>query len=248
MDRFPDDWTRALCVVAHPDDLEYGAGAAIATWTAAGKEVSYLLVTRGEAGIDGMDPVESARVREAEERAGAAVVGVDTVEFLDGYVDGVIEYGLPLRRDLARAIRRSRPELLVSINYRDTWGGRSFNMADHRNVGRSLLDAARDAGNRWVFVDGPSDTATDTASDTASDTTAWSGVRWVAFGGSPTPTHFVDVSGHLDRGIESLRAHAAYLDGLGGEFDPDAFLRATASTAGAEAGCTYAANFELFEF
>ena len=88
--------------MAHPDDLEYGAGAAVATWTAAGKEVSYLLVTRGEAGIDGMDPVETARVREAEERAGAAVVGVDTVEFLDGYVDGVIEYGLPLRRDLAR--------------------------------------------------------------------------------------------------------------------------------------------------
>jgi LmbE family N-acetylglucosaminyl deacetylase len=239
LDRFPDDWSRALCVVAHPDDLEYGAAAAIATWTAAGKEVSYLLVTRGEAGIDGMDPVETARVREAEERAGAAVVGVDTVEFLDGYVDGVIEYGLPLRRDLAQAIRRTRPDLLVSINFRETWGGRSFNMADHRNVGLALLDAARDAGNRWVFID--------SASDAASDTAAWSGVRWAAFGGSPTPTHFVDVSRHLDRGIESLRAHAAYIDGLGGEFDVDAFLRGTASTAGAAAGCTYAASFEVFE-
>ena len=53
---FPDDWERALCIVAHPDDLEYGAAAAIARWTGAGKHVSYLLVTRGEAGIDGMDP------------------------------------------------------------------------------------------------------------------------------------------------------------------------------------------------
>ena len=70
----------------------------------------------------------------------------------------------------------------------------------------------------------------------------------MAFGGSPAPTHFVDVSRHLDRGVESLRAHAAYIDGLGGEFDADAFLRGMASTAGAEVGCTYAATFELFEF
>ena len=79
MDAFPDDWSRALCVVAHPDDLEYGAAAAIARWTATGKHVSYLLVTRGEAGIDTMAPDEAAQVREAEERASAAVVGVDTV-------------------------------------------------------------------------------------------------------------------------------------------------------------------------
>ena len=58
MEAFPDDWSRALCIVAHPDDLEYGAAAAIARWTAAGKHVSYLLVTRGEAGIDGMAPAD----------------------------------------------------------------------------------------------------------------------------------------------------------------------------------------------
>ncbi|GAU65243.1 Mce family protein [Streptomyces sp. NBRC 110611] len=67
----PEDWQRALAVVAHPDDLEYGAAAAIAEWTAAGREIGYLLVTRGEAGIDGLPPAECARVREAEQRAGA---------------------------------------------------------------------------------------------------------------------------------------------------------------------------------
>src|SRR3954454_21367191 len=173
----PDDWSRALAIVAHPDDLEYGAASAIAKWTDAGKHVEYVLVTRGQAGIDTLAPAECARGREAEERASAATVGVADVEFLD-YDDGVIEYGLPLRRDLAAAIRRRHPEVLVTTNHHDSWGGRSFNMADHRNVGLAVLDAARDAGNRWVFPDG--------------DVDPWSGARRVAFGGSPQPTHFVD--------------------------------------------------------
>src|SRR5687768_15432100 len=99
----PEDWHTALAVVAHPDDLEYGAASAVARWTSQGKQISYLLVTRGEAGIDAMPPDEVGPLREEEERQGARRVGVDTVEFLD-YRDGVIEYGLPLRRDLARAI------------------------------------------------------------------------------------------------------------------------------------------------
>jgi LmbE family N-acetylglucosaminyl deacetylase len=228
----PDDWERALCIVAHPDDLEYGAASAVAAWTAAGKRVSYLLVTRGEAGIDGMHPDEVAPLREAEERASAAVVGVDSVEFLDGHVDGVIEYGLPLRRDLAAAMRRHRPELVVSSNHTETWGGLSFNMADHRHVGLAVLDAARDAGNRWIFADAGE---------------PWSGVRRVAMGGSPNPTHFVDVGATIGAGVASLREHAAYLAGLGTGFDPDGFLRGNARAAGELAGCEYATTFQLYE-
>src|SRR6478752_10390392 len=114
-----EDWDRGLAVVAHPDDMEYGAAAAVARWTAQGKHVSYLLVTRGEAGSDDLDPVECARVREAEERASAAIVGVSTVEFLD-HRDGLIEYGLGLRHDIALAIRRHRPEVLVTLNYHES--------------------------------------------------------------------------------------------------------------------------------
>jgi len=230
---FPEDWSRALCVVAHPDDLEYGAAAAIAKWTDAGKQVRYLLVTRGEAGIDSTDPVETARIREAEERASAAVVGVAVVEFLEGHIDGLIEYGVPLRRDLALAIRRHRPEVIVSINHRDSWGGRSLNMADHRNVGLALLDAVRDAGNRWLFTDAGIE--------------PWAGAHVVAFGGSPEPTHFVDVGAFIDQGIASLREHAAYLAGLGTDFDPDAFLRGSARGVGEQNGCDYAVSFEVFE-
>jgi len=232
LEAFPDDWSHALCIVAHPDDLEYGAAAAIARWTASGKRVSYLLVTRGEAGIDGMAPSEAGPLREAEERASAAVVGVDTVDFLEGHVDGVIEYGLPLRRDLAAVIRRQQPDLVVSMNHTESWGGLSFNMADHRHVGLAALDAARDAGNRWIFSD-------------AGD--PWPGVRRVAVGGSPTPTHFVDVGDAIETGIASLREHAAYIDGLGTDFDPDAFLRGNARAAGEAAGCEYATTFQLYE-
>jgi LmbE family N-acetylglucosaminyl deacetylase len=194
--------------------------------------VSYLLVTRGEAGIDGLDPSQAGPLREAEERASAAVVGVETVEFLEGYVDGVVEYGLPLRRDLAAAIRRVRPELVVSMNHTETWGGLSFNMADHRHVGLAALDASRDAGNRWIFAEAGE---------------PWGGVRRVAMGGSPTPTHYVDLGGAIERSVASLREHAAYITGLGREFDPDAFLRGNARTAGAIAGCEYAATFQLYE-
>jgi LmbE family N-acetylglucosaminyl deacetylase len=179
-----------------------------------------------------MDPSDAGPLREAEERASAAVVGVDRVDFLDGHVDGVIEYGLPLRRDLAAAIRRVRPDLVVAMNHTETWGGPSFNMADHRHVGLAALDAARDAGNRWIFTDAGE---------------PWAGVRRVAMGGSPQPTHFVDVGATLDVGIASLREHAAYIAGLGTAFDPDAFLRGNAKGAGEAAGCEYAATFQLYE-
>lgn len=194
-----------------------------------------MLATRGEAGIDGMAPEEAGRVRTDEEQRSAAVVGADTVEFL-GHHDCVIEDGLPLRRDLAAAIRRHRPEVIVSLNYRLTWGGPSHNMADHRILGLAVLDAARDAGNRWVFTD---------LLDAGLE--PWSGVRLVTFNGSPAATHAVDVTGFLDRGIDSLREHRAYLEGLGGELAPDGFLRPNAEQVGQQAGCEHAVAFEVFQ-
>ena len=189
-------------IVAHPDDVEYGAAAAIATWSAEGRTLSYVLVTRGEAGIDGVAPAEAAPLREAEQRASAAAVGVDSVEFLD-HRDGVIEDGPALRRDLAAAIRRHRPELVVTLNHHDTWGPGTWNSADHRVVGRAVLDAASDAGNRWIFED-----------LVGQGLQPWGGVRWVAVAGSTDATHAVDVSGALERAVASLAAHRSYLEGL----------------------------------
>jgi LmbE family N-acetylglucosaminyl deacetylase len=233
LEPFPEDWQRALAVVAHPDDMEYGAASAVARWTKDGRTVTYLLATRGEAGIDGRHPSEVAPLREAEERAGAAEVGVEVVEFLD-HRDGVIEYGLPLRRDIARAIRRHRPELLVTLAYdeRAPWGG--FGMADHRVVGLAAVDAARDAANRWVFTE---------LLDEGLE--PWTGLRWVAIAAAAHPTHAVDVTDVIDRGVASLRQHRAYLEGLARPTDPDVFLRQTATSVGERFGGRLATAFEL---
>lgn len=208
----PDDWTRALAVVAHPDDMEFGSAGAVAAWTAAGKTVGYLVVSRGEAGIDGMPPQVAADVREQEQRASAKVVGVESVEFLD-HADGAIEYGPRLRQDIARAIRRFRPELVVAYNHHDTTYTGKWNTPDHRHTGRAVLDAVGEAANRWLPRDQPGDTApADQAGDAAQP---WAGVRHVAVAASPYPTHAVDVSETLDAAVASVEAHAAYLAGLG---------------------------------
>ncbi|WP_049564162.1 PIG-L deacetylase family protein [Streptomyces sp. SBT349] len=212
----PTDWERALAIVAHPDDLEYGAAAAVAEWTDAGRDVAYLLVTRGEAGIDTLEPEESARVREGEQIASAAVVGVDSVTFL-GHRDGVIEEGTALRRDLAAVIRSHRPELLITLNHRETWdwGTRAWNTPDHRVVGRAVLDAAGDAGNRWIF---PEQLA-------AGGARPWDGVRWVAVAGSPEATHAQGVSERsVERAVASLAEHRAYIAALS-DLEPVAYAR-----------------------
>src|SRR3954470_3501182 len=99
---FPTDaFERVLCVVAHPDDVEYGTSAAVAAWTTRGVDVAYLLLTRGEAGVDAVAPERTAALRTDEEVAAAAAVGVTRVHFLD-HPDDVLQYGLDLRRDIAR--------------------------------------------------------------------------------------------------------------------------------------------------
>ena len=232
----PEDWDTALAVVAHPDDIEYGAASAVARWTDQGKSISYLLASRGEAGIDGIDPRDAAPLREAEERAGARVVGVETVEFLD-HRDGVIQNDLELRRQIVRAIRTHRPQLLITGNYDVKMINGMTNQADHRAVGLATLDAARDAGNRWIFPELIAEEGLE----------PWGGVRFILVAGNSTPSHGVDVSGEwLQRGIESLRAHAQYTSGLGrASFDPAPFLTWFATQGGAALGVDAAVLFDV---
>jgi len=226
----PEDWSRAIAVVAHPDDLEYGAAAAIARWTRQGKDIRYVLATRGEAGIDSIEPARAAPLRTREQEASAATVGVSVVEFLD-HADGLVVNSLELRRDLAAAIRRHRPEVIIASNYRQRWSARGpWNHVDHRELGTALPDAVRDAANRWLFTDSGE---------------PWSGVDWIAYAASTEPTHVVDVTDTIDVGVASLRCHRTYLDALGGDFDPDRFLRSAAHATGESAGVEYAVAFEL---
>jgi len=189
-------------VAAHPDDIEYGLAAAVAAWTAAGKEVHYLLATRGEAGMAGLPPAEAGPLRVEEEQRSAAVVGVTEVEFLD-HRDGVLVAGPELRRDLAAAIRRHKPDLVVTGYYGATWTPPGLspayvNSADHRALGQSVLDAVADAGNEWIFPDLTEE--------------PWSGVTYIAVGEMLDPPHEVDVSEHVEQAVASLSEHRRYLE------------------------------------
>ena len=230
----PEDWQRALAVAAHPDDLEYGAASAIARWTSQGKEVVYLLVTSGEAGISSMHPDKVGPLREEEERRSAAAAGVHTVDFLH-HKDGVIEYGPRLRRDIARAIRKHRPEVLLAPNYHLTWGGPSFNFADHRAAALATLDASQDAGNPWIFPELIDE-----------GLQPWNGVKMVCIAGSPQPTHAVDVTDSFEKGVASLEEHRVYLENLPFEVNPDQMLRGHAESVGKQFGVPLAVPFQIF--
>lgn len=200
----PEDWATALFVVAHPDDIEYGAAAAVARWTGQGKRVVYCMVTSGEAGIDSLPPEECRVVREAEEVAAARVVGVDEVVFLR-LPDGILEYGVPLRRAIAQVVRQQRPDIVMTSNFRETFGGTNLNQADHVAVGRAV----------WA-------------------------------GSSPLATHAVDVTDTFAAGVESLKEHRAYIEGLGWEgWDPEEFLDGILRAGGQGLGVTHAATFEV---
>jgi LmbE family N-acetylglucosaminyl deacetylase len=198
----PDDWTSALIIAAHPDDIEYGLAAAVSAWTTAGKDVHYLLATRGEAGMAGVPPEKAGPLREEEERRSAAVVGVTEVEFLDEH-DGTLVAGPDLRREIAGAIRRHRPELVVTGWFGPTWSPPGVspgyvNSADHRALGQSVLDAVADAGNEWIFPDLTEE--------------RWPGVKYVAVSEMLDPPHEVDVSEHVERAVASLCEHRQYLE------------------------------------
>jgi LmbE family N-acetylglucosaminyl deacetylase len=199
---FPDDWQRALVIAAHPDDIEYGIAAAVAVWTAAGKEVHYVLATRGEAGMAGVPPETAGPLREEEERRSAAVVGVTEVEFLD-HRDGVLVQGPELRRSLAAAIRRHRPELVVTGYFGATWTPPGVspgyvNSADHRALGQCVVDAVADAANEWIFP--------------GLAEPRWTGVTYIAVQDMADPAHEVDVASQVDAAVRSLSEHRRYLE------------------------------------
>ena len=191
---------RVLVVVAHPDDAEYGTSAAVATWTAAGVDVAYLLLTAGEAGMQ-RPPAEAGPLRAREQRQACEAVGVSRLTILD-FPDGTLEYSLALREAIAREIRRFRPDVVVSGSGELTvpWG---YDHADHRAAGLATIDAVRDADNRWVFP------------ELLRDGLEPCGAKWLFVVGAGRPTHHVAISEDArNRAVTSLAAHEAYLADL----------------------------------
>jgi LmbE family N-acetylglucosaminyl deacetylase len=192
------DITRILAVFAHPDDVDFGSAGTVAGWVAEGHEVAYLLVTRGDAG--GFDDTPRDRVpgiREREQRAAAAAVGVQRVDFLEGYSDGTLAPTLALRRDITATIRRFRPERILTSSPLRRWerlAGPSH--PDHLAVGEAVTCAIYpDSRNPFAFPE-----------LAVAGLEPWV-VREVWFQGGPSPDHAVDVTDRFERKMAALRAH-----------------------------------------
>jgi LmbE family N-acetylglucosaminyl deacetylase len=229
-----EDFRKVLCVVAHPDDVEYGTSSAVAKWTSQGVEVAYLLLTRGEAGMPN-PPEETARIRRAEQEAACAEVGVTALEILE-HPDGVLQPTLDLRRDIARAIRRHKPDVVVTGSWEVEFIA-GLNQADHRVAGMACLDAIRDADNPWVFPELVEE-----------GLEKWR-VRWLLVAGHSQPTHGVDVTGEpLARGVASLEAHKDYLGAIEGHPAPSMMIPMVAAMGGQRLGVEHAALFRAWDF
>ena len=232
----PEDWQRALCVVAHPDDMEFGAAAAVARWTGQGKDVVYCMVTSGEAGIDGMHPSEC----EGGPRGRADRVRADR---------GGRRGGVPRAARRDPRVRRRRcdvpspppyagtgPTMVITNNFRDSWGGRNLNQADHIATGRPRWTRSATRGT------GGSSTS---RSRTASNRGA--GCRRCGRRPPPTPATRSTSPPPSTRAWSRLSAHRAYIDGLGWEdFDPAEFLEGMSRASGSRLGVAHAAPFEVF--
>ncbi|AIT61514.1 PIG-L deacetylase family protein [Corynebacterium doosanense] len=230
----PDGVKRILCVVAHPDDLEYGVSTAVAAWTAAGIEVNYLLLTAGEAGMQ-REPEVVGPLRVREQRDACDIVGVSDLTVLD-FPDGHLVEGLELRRAIAGHIRKIRPDVVVATNFEVevSWG---INHVDHRVVGLATADAIRDAGTRWIFR------------EELGELEPWSAGRLLIGGyGDDEVDAFVDVTGEaLDKGVASLEAHKEYLADLPDHPKPAEFIPAMAKGLGEKVGVEAAIGFRSFE-
>ena len=197
-----DDYDRALVVVAHPDDVDFGIAGSVALLTEAGVEVDYCIVTDGQAGgFDRDVPREEIpRIRRNEQVAAAEQVGVSHVSFL-GRVDGEVVADLDLARDLSREIRRVRPDLVITSTPERNYRLVGASHPDHRRVGDATLDAVYPfARNPFAFPELLDE----------EDLEPWVvGEVWLI--GDPAPDRFLDVTDVVDRKLAAIGAHRSQL-------------------------------------
>jgi LmbE family N-acetylglucosaminyl deacetylase len=220
---------RALVISAHPDDIEFVCAGTIAKWVRGGTEARYVVVTSGDAGTHqrGITREELAKIREAEQRAAARVVGVQEVVFL-GYRDGEVVPSLELRRDLVREIRRFRPDIAICYDPTRVFvGGSYINHPDHRAVGQAAIDAlSPTAAMPLSFAEQIEEEGLEPYR-----------VRHILVCATPQPDTWVDIGETIETKVAALREHVSQLDG---RRDYEALIRGWAERAGAEAGIPYA--------
>jgi LmbE family N-acetylglucosaminyl deacetylase len=200
----PEDIERVLVVVAHPDDPDFAAAGTVATWVDQGVEVTYCLVTDGDAG--GHDPSvpreQIPALRRAEQTAAAKEVGVETLIWL-GYPDGQVTVSLALRRDIARVIRQVRPQRVVSPSPERSYTRVFASHPDHLAVGEATLCAVYpDARNPFAFP------------ELAAEGLEAHLVGEVWLMAPPDADTFVDVTDAFDRKVAALRRHVSQTAGM----------------------------------
>lgn len=215
--------SRVLAVTAHPDDVDFGAAGSVAGWTAAGVEVTYCVVTDGDAGgFDAeVDRADIPGIRQEEQRAAARAVGVGEVVFL-GFPDGRLEPTMELRRELSRVIRQVRPDRVVSQSPERNYNRIFASHPDHLAAGEAALCAVYpDSRNPFAH---PELAAAGLEPHSVSEV-------WMM--GGPDPDVFVDITGHIEAKLAALRSHASQLP------DPEAIdpmIRSWAAATAAAAG------------
>jgi len=190
---------RILVVTAHPDDVDFGCAGSIATWTSQGVQVSYCIVTDGDAG--GFDEAVSrsdmARIRREEQTAAAAEVGVTDVHFL-GYPDGRLQPTLDLRRDISRVIRQVKPQRVITQSPQRNWQRIFASHPDHLATGEAALCA--------VYPDSRNPFAHPELLEEGFEPHTVAEV-WLM--GGPEPDAFIDITDGFDRKVAALRRHAS---------------------------------------
>ena len=195
----PDEIDRALVITAHPDDVDFGAAGTVANLTDAGVEVTYCLVTDGEAGgfDQTMERTRMAAIRREEQTKAAAEVGVTDLCFL-GYSDGAVEFNLELRHGLSRVIRRCRPQVVITQSPHINLGSVYGSHADHVATGQGVWAAVYpDARNPFAFPE-----------LLTSGFEPWSVDEiWVM--NHHDANGVVDITRQLERKIRALRCHVS---------------------------------------
>ena len=232
----PDDGVvRVLVVTAHPDDVDFGTAGTVAAFTAAGVDVTYCVVTNGEAGGSdrAMARADMAALRQDEQRAAAAVVGVSDVRFL-GHPDGMVQATTDLRRDISRVIRDVRPQRVVTQSPDRNWDFIYASHPDHLAAGEAAVDA--------VYPDSRNPFAHPELLD-VEGLEPWTVSELWLMGPGGKPGIAVDTTATVERKVAALLCHKSQIP------DPDgvsARIVDWARAAGETAGLTEGSSAELF--
>ncbi|MSO43381.1 MAG: PIG-L family deacetylase [Candidatus Planktophila sp.] len=191
---------RVLVISAHPDDSDFGASGTIAQWVQKGIEVAYVFCTNGDQGgaESGFTKEEMPAIRQREQRAAGAALGVTDITFLN-YVDGHLEVTLGLRKDLVRQIRISQPDRMVCQSPERNWGRIGASHPDHLAAGEAAIQAVYpDARNPFAFTDLLNKEGLQ----------PWR-VKEIWVSAFANPDHFVDITDTFDLKMKALHAHAS---------------------------------------